>query len=723
MAIVFHKDERVILIEAPDSNITIQELVDAIRAYEKTDEGVVLPQIANASGKEDLGGGVLVGITLELLDNWRVQFEARPGPETIACRISGGNLVAINDYNNDPVKPSSYVFVTLTSSSSATISELQIENLQFLIESLRDQKRGYGNIWYWNPIEGSDNSDGRSPTSSKKTFEAIQPLLETNDVVFAFSSSKGASVVTSPLTITASDFSIRGPGESFYIKPDPSVTANFLVNISGSGVEFSGINLQASTAGQFAIMMLISGDNALIENCHFHDVPMRGIGISASINSTIRGCYFDAGNFVPDSRGVCVRGGYNTQFINNRFENFDYGIRVGCLTSDLDFVNSEETVFENNIVIGYRSSGFYIESGGHETLIRSTNYIQSEYTALNRVVDFGVNTSYESNDMDKQSYLSLVRVNTLNGYGGSRYPTGTSSYPASSLDVALSVMNFYSFSKIILDWGEIYSTSAHNLNNVHILANQSGLTDWYIDDSPMDQGAFENIYISGSLHLNDYLYFYFCDVEDLFNAAGYFWNCGIFGTIQLDPIFNQEIIFDTCGNYSANGQFCTIDCNHSEQGIVATKWSGNVEILNHTSSVTSTIDLHVGVVKIDSSCTGGTIIVRGIGEIVDESSGTNIITNLVNDSLTSSVTISGVTANVDSAAVATAVWNASISGNPNGTAGQYVYQQHAYNYGRWFMENNQLKVYAPNGTLLQTFDLFDSSGSPSLTGVVRREPI
>jgi hypothetical protein len=43
--------------------------------------------------------------------------------------------------------------------------------------------------------------------------------------------------------------------------------------------------------------------------------------------------------------------------------------------------------------------------------------------------------------------------------------------------------------------------------------------------------------------------------------------------------------------------------------------------------------------------------------------------------------------------------------------------------GRWKLENNQLKLYGINGSLIKTFDLFDSHGSPSLTGVFERIPV
>ena len=79
-------------------------------------------QVASAGGKDDLGGGTLVGITLKLL-NWKLKF-ADKGSATV-CTISGGNLVAVNEYGDSmsPIEPSTNVTVMLAQSSSATLSQ------------------------------------------------------------------------------------------------------------------------------------------------------------------------------------------------------------------------------------------------------------------------------------------------------------------------------------------------------------------------------------------------------------------------------------------------------------------------------------------------------------------------------------------------------------------------------------------------------------------------
>lgn len=67
---------RVIEILAPTTTASIQEIINATRAWEDTTIGMNYPTLIDASGKEDLGGSVSVGITAEL-QNARVVFEQR----------------------------------------------------------------------------------------------------------------------------------------------------------------------------------------------------------------------------------------------------------------------------------------------------------------------------------------------------------------------------------------------------------------------------------------------------------------------------------------------------------------------------------------------------------------------------------------------------------------------------------------------------------------------
>lgn len=117
---------RIIEVAAPSTQITIQDLVDTLRALEDDLENLQYDQIISAAGKEELGGGVLVGVTATLL-NALLQFEARPGPTYTQCSVAGGNLVAVDDAGvtqSSPINPTAFTQVLITASSSATLQEL-----------------------------------------------------------------------------------------------------------------------------------------------------------------------------------------------------------------------------------------------------------------------------------------------------------------------------------------------------------------------------------------------------------------------------------------------------------------------------------------------------------------------------------------------------------------------------------------------------------------------
>jgi hypothetical protein len=108
-------DNKQILVTSPQSDVLVQNLIDFIRAAEDDEEGIVVPQIAAASGKESLGGSVATGITLELLDDWQLKFWAG----SYTATISGGNL--IGGISGDPVAYTAGVQVVIIQSAASTI--------------------------------------------------------------------------------------------------------------------------------------------------------------------------------------------------------------------------------------------------------------------------------------------------------------------------------------------------------------------------------------------------------------------------------------------------------------------------------------------------------------------------------------------------------------------------------------------------------------------------
>jgi len=84
----FLEDPRIIEVEAPSTEITMQDLVDTLRDKEAEFTGLPYDKLTNASGKEDLGGGVLVGITTDL-QNAQLSFESRRTPAETGTVTTG----------------------------------------------------------------------------------------------------------------------------------------------------------------------------------------------------------------------------------------------------------------------------------------------------------------------------------------------------------------------------------------------------------------------------------------------------------------------------------------------------------------------------------------------------------------------------------------------------------------------------------------------------------
>ncbi len=90
----YQPSPRVVEVAAPSTELTIQDTVDTIRISEEGfAAGLAFDKVIDAAGKEDLGGGVLVGITANL-QNAQVAFEARTTPAETGTVTTGSGALA-----------------------------------------------------------------------------------------------------------------------------------------------------------------------------------------------------------------------------------------------------------------------------------------------------------------------------------------------------------------------------------------------------------------------------------------------------------------------------------------------------------------------------------------------------------------------------------------------------------------------------------------------------
>ena len=377
----------IIEVPAPDTTLDMQYLINEIRDTEdELSPGLAYNKIADASGKDDLGGGIYTAITVRLLDNWRVRFEARSGPETVQCFITGGNLVG--GPGGNPIAPSAYTQVIQQSSAAGVIATptttTENINLRYLIGSLTSRQRALGNIFYWDPVTGSDNNNGQTPSTAVATFAKAQDLAVSgnNDVIFCLASHpSGTTTTNETLTITKNNLKIRGPGAIFKIQPTtPNVNT---IAINADNVEVSGLVISTANSGTGNAISVV-GNNAFIQDCWITDSRNHGIDVSSSNLSVITLSVIEH----------CVANGINlgnntTQTTISKCIIFDNANGVNLSGSSL-----QDNVMENNLVYKHLSYGINIGSNVLRTIVRGGHTFSKNN--LGNINDLGTDTYIET---------------------------------------------------------------------------------------------------------------------------------------------------------------------------------------------------------------------------------------------------------------------------------------------------------------------------------------
>jgi len=200
--VVFTLSPRVAEVRAPSTEIIMQDLVDTMRIEEESFRGMSYDKLLNASGKEDLGGGVKVGITVAM-QNLLLAFEGRTTPaETGTVTSVPSSPVAGRQVMQD----STATFITngvargsllinFTDQSVADVvsvdSETQLTT-KTLIEGITDSYTVLDDYKVWNIIQVS--ATGGNLTAVDELQSVIAAILPTAFTQVVLTSSASATL-------------------------------------------------------------------------------------------------------------------------------------------------------------------------------------------------------------------------------------------------------------------------------------------------------------------------------------------------------------------------------------------------------------------------------------------------------------------------------------------------------------------------------------------------
>lgn len=387
LPLIFDFYNSIIEVPDPDISLDMQYLINEIRDTE--DElvpGVGYPKIAEASGKDDLGGSVSTAITVRLLDNWQIKFEDRLGPETIQCTIGGGNLVG--GPGGNPIAASDFTQVVKLSSAAGTIStpttSSENVNIKYMLASMGGTQKAVGSIFYWDPVSGNDNNTGLTPETAVFTFSKAHTLATSghHDIIFALSSDPtGITTVTETISIIKDNVKLKGPGYSLQLIPT-TYTADTIA-VSADNVEISGFYISTDDEGSQDAISL-SGDYSIIKDCWITNSQGKGIDISSSIDPVITNCVIENSADNGINLGSLTSRAYISKCI---IYNNTNGIRLTG-SSIADNTVEDCLIYKNSVY------GLSVASGVARTTVRGGNTIVNNVTG--QTLDLGTDTYIET---------------------------------------------------------------------------------------------------------------------------------------------------------------------------------------------------------------------------------------------------------------------------------------------------------------------------------------
>lgn len=216
---------------------------------------------------------------------------------------------------------------------------INVEQLRFRIESIRQRSPGTGSIIYYDPINGDDSNDGSRFSKSVKTFARAHDLVSDgrHDVIqIVDTSNLNVINVDEPgWVVTKSDVSVRGPGWDLVIYPtqttdptikilgDECVLENFQVRGADTGSQNAVVvdadlctlsNMKLKRSRNICLEIRSSG--CLVENSIIEHNTV-GLGIGVSITADAHETEIRGSNIYDMVTGIDVSGTAHGNFIRS----------------------------------------------------------------------------------------------------------------------------------------------------------------------------------------------------------------------------------------------------------------------------------------------------------------------------------------------------------------------------------------------------------------------
>lgn len=370
----------------------------ALKDLEDDEAGIAFPPTHRHNTEVTLGG-IQYARTVEIINSYTITFASTGTPYKVFLTGSNNNILDVTNLND----------VSVASNNSGGLIGLRdigaaAETSKRLIEGLRQHHSGYGNVFYWDPVNGSDTNDGITPNTACATFAYIHAALVqdwNHDIVMALSGNpSGQTVTTENIEITKNFVFLRGPGRDFLIQSTNDALDS--IKITGDGVQVEKMMVGNSPANtKHAVWS--SGDFVHINRLIVYNTN-KGIEIFGGDHINIESC--NVQNNL--GYGLKIAGGANHVDVRTSHfgDNGGNGITIDNAGGTDTIIHDENTSHGNT---GY---GIEIKAGSTDVVIHSGVNVFNN--AAGQILDNGVNT-YNESAVALAENASAVWAKTLEG--------------------------------------------------------------------------------------------------------------------------------------------------------------------------------------------------------------------------------------------------------------------------------------------------------------------
>ena len=270
-------------------------------------------------------------------------------------------------------------------------------------------------------------------------------------------------------------------------------------------------------------------------------------------------------------------------------------------------------------------------------------------SAVSSLVD---STVQQLPEIEQNVYQEVVHIDSINGIDSTLYPYGTKQYPVKTLDTAKLIATQRGFETFHI-LGSLVIGAGESISNYTFVGTGVENTKVYLSPGcTTGKSTFRSLSVSGTQ--NGETHYFECEILELKGVHCKFEDCLLTGPMTMEAgsfvdttvIVNCYTGWDKKAISPALKDEFVVDLNNSSLNMVFNDFNGKIKFINLNHPTTpGTIALNVGAgkVTVDSSCTTGTIKVRGDSEVVDNSNGT-LVDNDVSSNLVWQAVVNGITA-------------------------------------------------------------------------------